>query len=67
MKPRPVPAASRIARPTGCLDANASCRPRIMQLTTMSAMKAPSARWISGTTAFSTRSAIVTKVAITRM
>ncbi len=48
-------------------EANASWRPRIMQLTTMSAMKAPSALWISGTTASSVMSAMVTNVAMIRM
>ena len=64
MKPALVPTASSTARPTGCLDANASCRPRMMQLTTMRATKAPSCRWMSGTIASSIMSATVTNVAM---
>jgi hypothetical protein len=62
-----VPRASRAERPTGRFEAKASCRPRIMQFTTIRAMKAPSALWISGTTALRIRSTRVTKVAMIRM
>ena len=65
--PAPVPIAPRADPPPGRWPAHASCRPRMMQLTTMRAMKAPSARWISGTTAARIRSAIVTNVAMIRM
>jgi hypothetical protein len=67
MKPMPEPTASRIERHTVFFEANASWRPRIMQFTTISAMNAPSSLWITGTTALSTRSAMVTNVAMMRM
>lgn len=67
MNPMPMPTASSTDRPTGFLPAKASWRPRMMQFTTMSATKAPSALWMSGTSACSANSAIVTKVAMMRM
>ena len=67
MKPMPVPTASSAARPTGRLEAKASWRPRMMQFTTISAMKAPSSLWMAGTSASRPRSATVTNVAMMRM
>jgi len=66
-KPTPVPNASREARPTGRREANASCRPRIMQFTTINAMNAPRALWMSGTSASRAMSTTVTKVAMIKM
>lgn len=42
---------SATARRTEFLDANASCRPRIRQFSTMREMNAPSPLWTSGTRA----------------
>ena len=45
VKPTPAPSPSSAELTTPFLDANASARPRMMQLTTISGMKMPSA-WL---------------------
>ncbi len=67
VKPMPMPMPSRIESNTLCLLANISARPRMMQLTTMSGRKMPSAEYKSGTYACSSNSAMVTNPAITTM
>ena len=42
VKPRPIPKPSMIESQSPFFDANASARPRMMQLTTMSGMNMPS-------------------------
>ena len=64
VKPAAVPRASSSDRATLFREANASARPRMMQLTTMSATKGPSCLWTTGTAASRSRSASVTKVAM---
>src|SRR5210317_1814521 len=51
MNPPAMPSASRTARRVGYRDANASCRPSIRQLATISGMNAPSSLCTFGTTA----------------
>ncbi len=60
-----MPSASAIESSTGLLDANASARPRMTQLTTMSEMKAAISWCAAGRSACSEKSATVTKVAMT--
>jgi len=62
-----MPAASASARRTVFFEAKASCRPRIKQFTTISEMNAPSCLCASGINAASTKSTVVTKVAMTMM
>ena len=49
VKPRPMPTPSRIESSGEFFEAKASARPRMMQFTTISGMKTPSAPYSAGT------------------
>ena len=67
VKPRPMPRPSSAERPMLFLEANISARPRMMQFTTMSGRKMPSAESSAGTNAFTSICSTVTNVAMTVM
>ena len=67
VKPSPMPSPSTAEGSTRFLEAKASARARMMQLTTMSGIKTPSDLESSGKKACSSKSTAVTKPAMTMM
>src|SRR3989304_1986078 len=65
--PTLLPAASSTERQTGWREAKASCRPRMMQFTTISGTNGPIALWMTGCVAWSVMSAMLTNVAMIMM